>query len=82
MKLPVADIERDLRSLPNLTSAQALARILLKKAIHDGSQAAIEAVLDRLEGKAGKGAQAKSSNEQLNDQLDVSLDSLNALTQE
>lgn len=64
-----------------MTGNEALARILLKQAIQNESRDAIVEILDRIEGKASKGATVKPTNDALNEALDVSIDSLNTLTE-
>lgn len=61
------------------SSAQVLARVMMRKALV-GNQSAIEAVLDRIEGKPGKSAPNKSSDGHIEEQLNESLASLDELT--
>lgn len=65
-----------------MSGDEALARILLRKAINDQSQAAIDAVLDRIEGKPTKATANKASNSHIDDQLDLAVDFLNELATE
>lgn len=80
LKLPT--LELDDEPDPASTSVgQMFALILMRKAVKDQTLNAITEVLDRLEGKATKAAQNKPSNDHLHKQLDVSLDSLDELSE-
>jgi len=78
LKQPIANTA-DSELHRKMTGNEALARILIRKAVNDQSQPAIDAILDRIEGKPGKAAANKSSNEHIDDQLDLALDALNDL---
>ena len=65
-----------------MTAGQVLARIILKKAVLDETQSAIEIILDRIEGKPTKAAANKPNNDALTDQLNTSIDDLNDLLPE
>lgn len=79
LKLPIAVLKET--PDPDTTSAGAmLARVLLKKAVLDENQNAITEVLDRIEGKAVKGATNKPNNNSLQEQIGFSLNSLNELS--
>lgn len=81
LRLPVGtSVDADIT--PEMTGNEALARILLRKAINDRSQAAIDAVLDRLEGKPVRAAANKTTNAHIDEQLDLQLDALNGLVPE
>lgn len=81
MKLPLAELRRDPDE--TITSSGAMiARVLLRKATLDQNHNAIVEVLDRIEGKAVKGAQNKTNNSHISDQLNISLDALDALATE
>lgn len=81
LTVPVAELDND--PDPAVTSCGAMfARILMRKAVKEGTLNAITEILDRLEGKATKAAQNKPSNDRLHKQLDVSIDVLNNLIQD
>jgi hypothetical protein len=56
----------------NLTNAEVLARRLIYKACQ-GRDAAMEAVFDRVEGKPGRTATQKGSDDHINEQIDQTL---------
>lgn len=80
MKLPANQVKEI--DPETMSAGEVLARVLLSKAIFDEHQNAIEAVLDRIEGKPTKAAANKPNNDSLLDQLDVSLKELDELVPE
>jgi hypothetical protein len=64
---------------PSITGNEALARVMIRRAIRDEAQNAIDAVLDRIEGKPTKSASNKPSNGHIDTQLDLQVDALNSL---
>ncbi len=76
--MPIALLRQDPDEATTSIGA-GLARVLLQRAVVDKNHNALVEVLDRIEGKAVKGAANKTSNSHISDQLDQSLEDLNSL---
>lgn len=80
MKLTVGEIEKPVTR--NMTGNEAAARILLQQMLESGSKDAITIILERIEGKATRAAPNKSTNQHLDEQVDLQLDMLNKFTED